>query len=349
MKNISFLLLIILLSSCTKSVEKKIVSPDDPSFVYTGRFDLSERTKPVFMYSGSSIKTQFSGTSVELLLKDDNLKNFFTVILDDSLFVLASNRPDSAYVLAQNLPDGPHMLEIVRRTEWSGGNCTFLGLRIDGKADLEIPATNSHRMEFIGDSYTCGYGNEGLSQTENFKYETENNYLSFGAITARALDADYMGICRSGIGMVQGYGGGRDFNMPRYYDEVITDSALKWDYSLYQPHIVFIDLIANDLSAPLDSSEFILAYLDFLKRIRVNYPDAVIICAAGPASPGKKWETTRSYIHKIVDEFGKADSKINYFEFSPFVPSGSDWHPNVEEHNKMAEELIPFIKNLMNW
>lgn len=301
------------------------------------------------MYSGCSIKTIFTGTSVELLLKDDSLRNFFTVIIDDSLFVLETNRPDSTYLLAENLSDKKHTLEIIRRTEWHGGNSEFLGLRLDGGAKLHKPEPKARRMEFIGDSYTCGYGNEGLSRTENFKYETENNYLSFGAITARAVDADYVGICRSGIGIVQGYGGSRDFNMPACYDEVIRDSQVTWDYSLYQPHLVFLDLIANDLSAPLDSAEFINAYIAFLNRIRNNYPEAMIVCAAGPSSPGKEWETTKSYIQTCVNQFAANDQKVRYFEFTPFEPSGSDWHPTVEEHKKMAEELIPFVKDLMSW
>jgi hypothetical protein len=263
--------------------------------------------------------------------------------------VLETNRIDSTYLLAENLDKGKHNLEVIRRSEWHGGNSTFLGIRIDHKAKLETPPVNKRSMEFIGNSYTCGYGNEGKSRTENFKYETENNYLSYGAIAARNLNADYVAVCRSGIGIVHGYGGGREFNMPRFYDEVTLDSSVKWDYSLHQPDVVFIDLIANDLSAPLDSSEFINRYLEFLKRIRNNYPQSNIICAAGPSSPGDKWETTQSYIHAVVDEFSKNDAKISYFEFSPFVPDGSDWHPNVVQHQKMAGELTAFMKELMNW
>lgn len=329
--------------------EKKVLTPDHPGFAYTGRFDMSDPARPVFMYSGCAIKTVFTGTSVELILKDEKLQNYFTVIVDDSLFVLATNRPDSTYMLAKGLQKGSHNLEIIRRTEWHGGNSTFLGLRIDGNGRLEQPPVNERKMEFIGDSYTCGYGNEGLSRTEDFKYETENNYLSFGAITARAVNADYVAICRSGIGMVHGYGGGRGFNMPRYYDEVTNDSTIAWDYSLYQPHVVFIALIGNDLSAPLDSTEFIRTYLRFLQRVRNNYPLAKLVCAAGPCSPGKDFEITSSYIHAVVDEFKKTDQNTFYFEFNPFTPSGSDWHPNLAEHKKMAEELIPFIRNLMNW
>ena len=349
MKAIYYFLIFTFLFSCANSGEKVLVTPDNPNIAYIGRFYVSDNIKPEFMYSGCAIRTTFSGTSVTLLMKDDSLRNMFTILLDDSLFVLTANRVDSTYQLAENLNDTIHHLEIIRRTEWHGGNTTFLGLRIDPKSKVFKPEISDRKIEFIGNSYTCGYGIEGLSQQEDFKYTTENNYLSFGAITARALNAEYLAVCRSGIGIVQGYGGLRKFTMPMCYDEIIMNDSVKWDYTKYKPQLVVIDLIANDLSAPLDSAEFCDAYLKFLERIRKNYAEATIVCIAGPSSPGKAWQTVQNYIHAIVDEFSKQDTLVNYFEFSPFEMHGSDWHPNVTEHQGMSEELAPYLKNLMKW
>ncbi len=338
-----------LLASCAKPEIQPFVAPDDPNIAYLGRFDFSDPAKPVFMYSGCAIRTVFDGSSVELILKDDSLRNMFTVIIDDSLFVLTANRSDSAYLLVSGLPEKHHNLEIIRRTEWHGGNTTFLGLKIDRGGKLYKPVVKERKIEFIGDSYTCGYGNEGKSVKENFAYETENNYMSFGAITARALDAEYVAVCRSGIGIVQGYGGGRDFNMPAHYDEVILNSAIKWNYSQYQPQLVVINLAGNDLSVPLDSSEFVNAYVGFLKRIRANYPGATLVCIAGPSSDNAKWVTWRNLIHGVVNQFGAVDQSVHYFEFSTMELHGSDWHPNVSEHQKMAGELTSYLKELMQW
>ncbi|MBN1926959.1 MAG: hypothetical protein JW798_14095 [Prolixibacteraceae bacterium] len=339
----------LLLTSCSKPEPKSFFTADNPNFAYLGRFDFSDPVKPVFMYSGCAIRTVFEGSSVELILKDDSLRNMYTVVLDDSLFVITANRADSTYLLASGLSEERHNLEIIRRTEWHGGNTTFLGLKIKGGGNLYKPVVKERKIEFIGDSYTCGYGNEGKSVEEHFAYETENNYMSFGAITARALDAEYVAVCRSGIGIVQGYGGGRDFNMPAHYDEVILNSSVKWDYSLYQPQLVVINLAGNDLSAPLDPDEFVNAYVGFLKRIRTNYPGAAIVCIAGPASDNAQWVTWRNLIHAVVNQFGALDQSVHYFEFSTMELHGSDWHPNVEEHRKMAGELTVFLKELMKW
>ncbi|MEP7278608.1 MAG: SGNH/GDSL hydrolase family protein [Bacteroidota bacterium] len=330
-----------------QTAAKKFISAADAKFSYVGRFDFSNAKQPAFMYSGSAIKAVFSGTSVEMEMKDDNLRNYFTIIIDDSIFKLKTDKPAGIYMLAKDLPNKKHTLQIIRRTEWHGGDSHFVGLYLDAAKRLFKPTINKRSIEFIGDSYTCGYGNEGASKNEHFSYETENSYLSYGAITARALQADYIGICRSGIGMYQGYGGHPKFAMPAVYDEVINSNKLSWDFAAHQPSMVVIDLGSNDFSAVLDSVKFTTAYLDFLKRIRNNYPQSTIVCAAGPSGGGDSFDTQQSYIKAVVDAFGKDDKAVHYFVFSAFQMNGSDWHPNVAEHKKMSAELIPFLKSLL--
>ena len=129
------LLLITTISFCTVSIAQDrqviFVPASDPNILYVGRFDFSEKDKPVFMYSGSDIRASFTGTSVSVLMQDDSLRNWFTVKLDDTLFIFKADKKDGIYPLAQNLPDQKHSVEIARRTEWHGGNTTFLGFNID--------------------------------------------------------------------------------------------------------------------------------------------------------------------------------------------------------------------------
>jgi lysophospholipase L1-like esterase len=326
---------------------KKFVSAVDTKFSYIGRFDFSNVERPTFMYSGSAIKTVFSGTSVEMEMKDDSLRNYFTIIIDDSVFKLKTDKSASIYLLVKDLPNKKHTLQIIRSTEWHGGDSHFVGLYLDTTGQLFKPRIGKRSIEFIGDSYTCGYGNEGKSHDEHFDYATENNYLSYGPITARALHAEYIGICLSGIGMYQGYGGGTEFVMPNYYDAVTHSKKFSWNFAVHQPTMVVIDLGSNDFSAALDSVKFTIAYLNFLKRVRKNYPHSIIVCAAGPSGEGEKFNTQKNYIETVVNTFKKDDKAVHYFVFSPFQMNGSDWHPNVVEHRNMAAELIPFLKTLL--
>jgi len=136
---------------------------------------------------------------------------------------------------------------------------------------------------------------------------------------------------------------------PAFYDEITLDTTKKWDYTGIQPDVVVINLISNDLSAPVDSAAFANAYLGFVKRVRNNYAGANIVCVAGPSAGGEEWRTIQSYMHAIVDECQKTDANVDYFAFTPVAMNGSDWHPNVAEHRQMADELVPYLTQLMNW
>lgn len=328
---------------------KSFIAANSKNIAYIGRFDFTDNKNPVFMYSGCAIRTVFTGTSVDVVLKDDGLKNWFTVILDDSLFIFKSDRKDNIYSIAKNLKDGSHSLEIIRRTEWHGGNTTFSGFYIDKGKKTSKPELKDRMIEFIGDSYTCGYGNEGKSREEHFTYEIENNYMTFGAITSRALNAEYTNVCRSGIRMSRANKDMPGFDMLNLYDSLAVGSSAVWDYSKSQPQVVVIVLGGNDDFSKVDSTHFATSYIEFLTRIRKNYPDTKIVCIAGPSLDEPQWITNQSYIKGIVDQFSKKDKSVFYFAFSTIQMSGADWHPNVEEHKKMATELIPEIRKLMNW
>ncbi|MEO6671806.1 MAG: hypothetical protein ABIN93_00130, partial [Ginsengibacter sp.] len=96
----------------------------------------------------------------------------------------------------------------------------------------------------------------------------------------------------------------------------------------------------------LDSVQFVNTYVKFVQKIRLQYPKTKIICAAGPSGLGDKWLKFQSHVLAVTDHFKNIDKDVYYFNFSPFDPHGSDWHPNLEEHKKMADELIFFIKKI---
>ena len=351
MRSVLFVLLAvahICLSSCGPQ-QPVFIPATDPAIQYTGRFDFTDKAKPVFMYSGCSIQTAFTGTSITLRLQDDSFKNWFTVKLDDSLFIFPSNNKEGVYHLAQNLANKKHTIAISRRTEWHAGNTVFHGFEIDNGEKL-LPVEKPVRtIEFIGNSLTCGYGNEGKSNQEHFAYETQNNDLTYGTITARAFNAAYVAVCRSGIGMYQSYGGEKDFVQPKLYDEIVVGSKAVWDYKNNQPDVVLIELGANDFAKPLDSAAYVNTYIQFVQKIRSQYPNAKIICAAGPDAPDDTSVKFQTHVKAVTDHFASTDKQIYYFYFGKLNFNGSDFHPNIKEHEQMAGVLIPFIREITKW
>lgn len=329
--------------------QQKMISANHPSIEYTGRFDFLDSLHPVFMYSGCMIRTGFTGTSISIQLIDDSLRNWYTVKLDDSLFSFKADKANGVYELAKNLKNTKHTVEVSRRTEWHGGNTTFSGFLIDGTAKTFALPQRRRTIEFIGNSLTCGYGNRGQKREEHFNYETEDNYYTYGALIARALNADYIAICRSGIGMYQSYSGDTNFVQPKLYDEIAVGRDAKWDYQKKQPDVVVIELGANDLATSLDSVAFAHAYKQFIEKIRRQYPKTSIICAAGPDLPGDSSSKFQSYIKAVTSDFARIDSRVHYFYFGVIDANGSNWHPNLKEHEQMAEALLPFIKKVSGW
>ncbi|HLF36169.1 MAG TPA: SGNH/GDSL hydrolase family protein [Cyclobacteriaceae bacterium] len=338
----------ILFVSCRPEVI--FISPADPGIQYTGRIDFSDPANPVFMYSGVSIRAAFTGTSASIILKNDSSFNHFNVSLDTIEFVLKTRREDTLYRLAENLPNTSHRLEITRITEWHGGNTVFGGLKIDGRGLVPVYG-KKHRIEFIGNSITCGYGTEGKSREEHFTYETQNCLHTYAANTAKKLGADFMLVCRSGIGMYQSYGGDTSFAMPLLYEEIISGSPVKWNFENFLPDVVVIELGANDLSSKVDSARFARAYLGFLKKLRSYYPSAKIVCISGPGSIGDEAGNTKwaNLVSSAATAGSETLNNLYYYPMEAVEHNGSDWHPSAAEHEILSVNLTEYLRSLMNW
>ncbi len=340
------------------------ISPQDPKIRYTGRIDFSNPKRPSFTYPGVSIKAKFKGTSITVMMEDSKNgidgyqeaeNNYFTVIVDDTSFsVLKMNNDEINYTLAKGLKDAPHTIEIIKRTESMVGRAHFLGFKIQGDKELlDLPARTDRRIEFIGNSITCGYGNEGEKPQEKFRASTENNYMAYGPITARKVKAEYMEVCFSGKGVFRNFGGGRDNTLTDFYEKICPDDEdTKWDFKKFSPHAVVVNTGTNDFymgNIP-DSAGFVNAYQNFISTVRAKYPEAKIFCVLGPLMSGTSWTLIRRYVSDIVERLSKkGDKELYYFTLTPCSGGGSDYHPSVAQHIKMAEEFTPFLKEKMKW
>lgn len=350
---------IVFIFSCSTKQEL-FVEHSNAQIEYSGRIDSSKVNGAELYWSGSSIKINFEGSSLSALIEDENGDNYYNVILDnDSLFILHLDTTKHYYQLASQLSKGKHTIEIFKRTEWDKGKTSFYGFQIKGKAKLLPKAKPKERkIEFYGNSITAGYAIEDFSGKDSPDSTFTNNYLSYAAITARHFNSEYQSICKSGIGVTVSW---FPLIMPELYDRTNpTDSTSKWDFSLYTPDIVVINLFQNDswiVNLP-DSDEYkfrfgnekpddeymINAYQDFLYKIRNHYPNTPIICSLGcmdAAKEGSKWI---GYVKKAAANL--KDEKV-YTYFMPYIEASI--HPSINDHEEMAAGLITFIENNIDW
>ena len=330
--------------------------PRDPAIRLIGRFDDRDVAGPRMAWAGSTIAIKFSGTALNVLLKTTGADQF-QVILDGtpgSVLVLA--KETSLYKVASGLPPKEHTVELFKRTEPLVGTTQLLGFQLDkGGKLLPNPSKLERRIEFVGDSITCGYGNEAAKETEKFSAQTENNYQAYGAMTARDLKAEYVAVAWSGKWL---FG---DNAIPLLYDQALPgDVQSKWDFKSWVPQVVVVNLGTNDFGPrnPTEK-EWQDAYTSFIKRLRVNYPQCHVFCAVGSMMsdsypPGRKaLSTIRTYTTGLVEALKKAgDKKVHYVEFDPQDMKngiGADWHPSVKTHRLMADRLTAAVKKELGW
>lgn len=334
------------------------IPADNSQIVYTGRICHDNPLSPAFSYPGTSMAINFHGTSVGMGAKPDS--GYFMVELDDyKPFKIKFSETDSIVTIAEGLSEGLHRLRVTYAIEGYAKKPEFRGFYLsEGGTVADAPVLPDRRIEFIGNSITCGYGIEAESAKDDFSYATENHYYSFAAQTARALDAQYVTVARSGIGVYRNYGGPKEGTaecLPALYDRTLFyDADRKWDFSRFRPDVVCVNLGTNDTSLNnYDPDLLESAFRQFLKRLRGYYPDAKIVLLSGCLLTGDRLAAVKGALDKVTDEAREGgDRQVYRFDMSPHTGSlgyGADYHPSLRQTNKMAAELIPFLRQITGW
>jgi lysophospholipase L1-like esterase len=253
------------------------------------------------------------------------------------------------YVLASDLQPGPHRVEVYRRTEASFGATQFLGFDFGAGGALLPPSPVSRRIEIVGDSISAGYGNEGISPCD-FSADTENHYLTYGAIAARALGAELSTVAWSGKGVVYNYGTDVDEPMPFLYGRTLPqDPTSTYDFAI-QPDVVLINLGTNDFSTDGDPTPELFAaeYSALLTSIRAAYPDAFISCTVGPLLFGDDVPAARAGIAAGIAAFtaaGGGNVRAWEMNITNASPPGCNSHPNLDTHRAMADAVVAELED----
>lgn len=331
-------------------------TPVSNTVLYVGRFNTSDAAGPKSAWSATTIKANFTGTGISANLVSVG-DNWYNVVID-GVVRAPVNVPagtNGVVTLASGLAAGNHSIEFVRRTEAWVGDVQFKGFTVTGGQLLAAPTPSSRRIEFIGDSISAGYGNEGTSQYQTFTTRNENAYLAYGPVTARALGADHFVVAWSGKGVIRNYGGDTTDVMPSLYPRILPyDTTTLWNPSQWVPQVVVINLGTNDFGSGVpDRTAFIAGYSNFVNQIRSQYPNANIYCALGPLLNGTNLTTARDYITTVVNQRTAAgDTRLRFIEFPMQDGSlgyGEDWHPSAAQHAAMANQLVTRIKADLGW
>lgn len=328
------------------------IAPSDPHLAYIGRFT-RDASGPQCSWPASAVRVRLQGSALNVRIEETSARDEYEVLVDGkATAVLIPEAGSHLYRVFQATSCGVHIIELMKRTEAFLGITRIQGFQADASSRmLSFPydRTRRRRIEVIGDSISCGYGNEGKDQLEHFSSKTENASLTYGALASADLGAEYVCIAWSGRTMWP------KNTMGEVYDKTLpTVSGSQWDFSRWIPDIVVINLSTNDFAGGVPDREgWIGGYRAFLAHLRKHYPRATLYCATSPMLGGDHSRIAKDYLAQVVrDEKAAGNTRIHLLVFETQDAAngfGADWHPSVKTHRRMAEHLTHTLQNDQGW
>ncbi len=253
------------------------------------------------------------------------------------------------------------VVRVVKLSETSDSLIAIPSVETDGT--ISPTEAKKRKIEFIGDSITCGYGVDG-TLSDTYATDIEDGTKTYAYLAAALLDADYSMVSQSGYGVISGYTGNGNINpnqiIPKYYTTAFGQSIGKvngkvqtkyfeWDFNAFVPDTVVINLGTNDASYCGSNQErrdeFAAGYVAFLKVVREKNPNAEIVCSLGIMG-ADLYTTIETAVATYTAETGDTNIRTFKFDMQNQAVDGIavDWHPSAATHEKAAQKLAEALK-----
>ncbi len=331
----------------------KLYAANHPNIRITGRVSDEQPQQPRFWAPGVYIELAFRGDTCTVLLGDEmkwgTSHNCVEIQVDNEpSYKVWLKEKDNVLRITASKKQPAHRVIITKNTEAEMGYLELRGIRCNKL--LPLPKAPTRRIELYGNSITCGSGMDmqNIPCNTGQWYDQHRAYMAYGPLTARKLNAQWQLSSVSGIGLIHSCCN-KTTVMPQVYDKInMTDNALPWSFSRYQPDVVTICLGQND--GIQDSLAFTNAYLQLLQQMQQHYPKATFILLNSPMAHAELNTVLQRYILAVVQQSRQLGiSRITHYFYRQRYASGCDSHPTMAEHAQMAEELSAFVAQTMGW
>lgn len=322
-------------------------------------------------YSCSAIEFQFVGRKADAVLVTDSDSRpeehyaWLAVFINDETMPskrFCLSRQEDSYVLYEGEEEALVTIRLVKYSESAFGMVGIKSIGVDGSNPIRPTQSKNIKLEFIGDSITCGYGIEGKLGIDSFNTAQENPWKAYAARTARALDADYNLVSWSGIGIISAWTDQEepitDWLMPELYaytdkamDIVLGNKVLAvWDNSHFIPDCIIMNIGTNDASYTRNMKDRVALfgnkYYAFLKQVRELNPETKILCTLGVM--GQELFGEIEYQISRLQSEGYEGLYSMVFELQNELDGiGCDWHPSSITHEKMAARLEDKLRSIL--
>jgi lysophospholipase L1-like esterase len=361
-RKIFWILASCLIFSCvTKPVSKPVFSNEaQKEFAYSGRTEKLNDTTQALISSAANVVFKTKSDSITFLISAKGEMHSYVVIeVNGNYFGRFRVERDSVNHISITLPKHKNnVIGLYKATEASNGAILFYGVESSNISSAKIKTSAS--IEFIGNSITCGFGadTKDIHCGTGTWYDQHNAYLAYGPLVARRLNAKYTLSSVSGMGMYRNW---NDEDTAPVMGDVYATTNLDgnkehlWNFSdKEKPDLVSICLGTNDLSKgdgqkkrkPFDAEKFTGKYIDFVNEIFKHYPKASLALLTSPMISGDNNKVLLDCLQKIKAHFDNRHT-VAIFQFKPMKPNGCDSHPDLKDHKAMADQLFPFLTELL--
>jgi lysophospholipase L1-like esterase len=305
-----------------------------------------------FGWPGVYFESRFRGTAVRVRFETatEHLR-----LLVDGEEKAVFRRPGAVDLTVGGLAAGEHVVRLEKLTESQAGGGRFLGFTpAAGGAALQ-PPRRARQIEYIGDSYTVGYGNTSPRRecTPREVHATTDTQQAFGPLVARRFDADYRIVAYSGFGIVRNYGGRvPELSLPGIYERLAPDAprALLLPDPHWRPLLIVVNLGTNDFSTPLAPGErwrdaaalradYRSRYAAFLRSLDVRHSQARFVLMGSDVF----LEDVRQVRASLPEPLR---ARVTTLRFGDLELTGCNWHPSLEDNRRLADQLAAAIEGL---
>lgn len=317
-----------------------------------------------FIYTGKKLDITIVGDGASTAGNADNYARVAIYVDGERVIDDMIDEKEKTYTAFESDSEKSVDVQIIKLSECAMSTIGIKPIKLGEGEKIEPAKAKDLKIEFIGDSITCGYGVDDPDKEHHFKTSTEDVTKAYAYKTAQALDADYSMVSISGYGIISGYtdsGKKPEQTIPQYYDKLgfsynkFADSlevaGLEWNFDNYKPDIVVINLGTNDMSYAkneLTQAEFEEGYIEFLKQVRSHNPDSYIFCTYGVMG-----NTLIRNIKNVCDKYSEetGDNKVTFFTL-PMQDENengivADWHPSEATHEICAQRAVKTIKETL--
>lgn len=322
----------------------------DPHVATMGRLEKTSDSSARFGYPGVSFFVAFEGKELNLTAQSSSDQSHLEVTLDNEApqVIKLSSSPAVINLVKGNAIQ-KHQVAIVHRGETWHGLVTLKSLSTDGKF-LTAPTLPKRKILVLGDSVTCGEAIERIADNKK-NSSWWNPSLSYGMLTAKALNAQVQLVCMGGHGLIRSWDGKtNELNLPDYYELTIADQSnpVKWDQNQYQPDLIVSAIGTNDFSKGIPDREiYVSAYVKLLLKILADHKQAQIVLTEGAILNGENKAALTDYLHEAIKR--TADKRVHYVASNYYPGDKTDAHPTKEQHATMAKDLTVEVKKIMKW